>query len=290
MKPYIKLLRPHHWSKNFLIFLPALAGGFISHSNNLTHLLLGFLLFSLCASCGYIVNDILDVKNDRKHYRKKFRPVASGAITVSQALFCFVTGLLIVAVGAFLLDPSFFILLCAYFLTSLTYSFLLKRIFLIDIITLVALYLCRIGAGLILSPAFPTVWLFVFISLLFLSLACLKRYSEVTLQISLKNNSLPGRGYSTKDGFLLRIMGYTTGLGAAATLIVYTQSDSVSQLYSTPEWLFMLPLALTMWLLKAWALSQNNKIHSDPIVYTMKDASTYIAAVVCISSILLARY
>ena len=145
----------------------------------LLSLLGGILIFSLCASSCYIFNDLLDVENDRKHKRKKHRPIAAGHVSRKNASIVGTILLFSTLASSVLLGWSFFFLALCYFTTSSLYSLFFKKVFILDIIVLVGLYTFRIGAGLLLSPAYPTAWLFTFVGSFFLSLAALKRYTEV---------------------------------------------------------------------------------------------------------------
>lgn len=278
MHPLLKALRPHHWVKNTLILLPCIAGSHFSELSSPFPLLIGFFTFSLAASFGYLLNDIADVEFDKLHVRKKFRPIASGKVSIPQAYSLAGGLLLLVIAGGVYLGGHFSLLIGAYMLLTQIYTRWLKRLLLIDLFCLAALYTCRVIAGILVTPAVPTAWLFIFIFLLFSSLATLKRYIEVkdAADIAKKYHLIQGRGYSTKNGGLLQILGILTGYAAAATLLMYTLSPQVAEHYNSPLLLLGAPVLLILWLNRAWTKAQRGRIHSDPVVYALKDGSSYI--------------
>ena len=248
------------------------------------------MVFSLCSSCCYILNDIIDAQHDRAHFSKKLRPIARGDITPKLALLMVALGVTAVILLSFAINPHFCYLIVGYLFCSTAYSLWLKRLFLIDLLVLVILYTCRVVAGLILSPAFPTAWLFIFIGLLFLSLATLKRHSEISSQIATQGHHLPGRGYTIKHNKIVLNIGLMAGMGAILTLICYSQSQAVETLYISPDWLLVLPLMLALWLCRAWVMEKRGKMHCDPIVYAMKDPSTYLIAIISITCLIMAQH
>lgn len=272
-----------------LILLPAIAGGHISNGSVLVILLSGIALFSLLASSGYVFNDLLDFKTDQQHPRKKRRSIASGSVSRRIAK---VTGgsCAIIALGfSLFLSIEFSLVLIVYLILSLLYSSVLKKLLAIDILVLVSLYILRIIAGFSLSPAGPTTWLFLFIFFLFLSLAVLKRYSELLLLASLELNIVSGRAYQKSHSKVLQGVGVGAALTAAVILFIYTTSDAVTLIYSNPIWFLGFPIALLYWMATAWITARKNKMDCDPIIYALRHYSTYVCAVVCIPCFLLAQ-
>ena len=290
MKHFFKLLRPHHWSKNLLILLPAAAGGYLGDTSVIVTLFCGIVIFSLSSSCCYIFNDIVDAQHDRAHFNKKLRPIANGDITPKKGFIIVSIGLIAVVVLSFAIHPHFCYLILGYLFCSTAYSLWLKRLFLIDLLVLVVLYTFRVVAGLILSPAFPTAWLFIFIGLLFLSLATLKRHSEISAQMASQGHRLPGRGYTVQHNKIMQTIGFIAGAGANLTLVFYSQSRSVEALYLSPHWLLALPLMLALWLGRAWKMEKRGEMPCDPIVYAIKDPSTYLIAIICTTCLIMAQH
>lgn len=171
IKEYIKLIRVKHYFKNILIFLPLIFSGNIFNIKKLTGCIVGFLAFCLVASFVYIVNDIKDIDNDRKHPVKKNRPLASGAVSKKEAIILAVTLLII----AFLLNTIIFItgsieiqgfvkavvLLSSYILLNIAYSFGLKNKPIIDIVILVSGFLIRVLYGSTITNIEVSNWLYL---------------------------------------------------------------------------------------------------------------------------------
>ena len=146
---YLRALRIHQWLKNLLIFVPLLTAHKITDFQYLFHSLLAFLSFSLCASGVYLLNDLLDLQDDRHHNSKRNRPLASGDMPLAHGL-TIIPFLILAAFGIALLLPySFLIVLSSYYALTVTYSLWLKCIALLDVLVLASLYTIRIIAGLL---------------------------------------------------------------------------------------------------------------------------------------------
>jgi decaprenyl-phosphate phosphoribosyltransferase len=185
MPPYIKLLRPKDWAKNSFLFLPVFFGGKLFDIPRLEHLLLGFFAFSFVASAIYIINDYRDIEDDKKHPKKKLRPLASGAVQPTIALV--IAGLLLIAgFGlAYLADQRlrFVFLLGLYFTMNLGYSLGLKNIPILDILIVAMGFSFRVKAGGYISDIPVTVWLNLMIFLLALFMAIAKRRDDIILKM-----------------------------------------------------------------------------------------------------------
>jgi hypothetical protein len=176
---FLRAIRVHQWVKNGLIFVPLIVGHQLSNPDRLIGSLLAFMAFSLCSSSTYLVNDLLDLEADRRHPRKRHRPFASGDLPIRVGLLTapvfFFSGLAL----SLLLPLGFTLTLCAYFVATLGYSLLFKRLVVVDVILLALLYTVRIIAGGMATNIHISNWLLVFSMFLFLSLALVKRYSEL---------------------------------------------------------------------------------------------------------------
>ena len=180
IKTWLKAIRVHQWVKNILITVPVLA----SHQFDSSHILLvilGFFAFSLAASSVYVLNDLLDLESDRQHPSKCKRPFAAGSISVIQGCILFPLLLLVAAAISSLLPIKFMLALAVYYFLTLIYSFKLKRVIMLDTIMLAALYTMRIIAGTVLISVEFSFWLLAFSMFIFLSLALVKRYTELVM-------------------------------------------------------------------------------------------------------------
>ena len=178
-RPALKALRPHQWMKNVLIFVPLALNHEFFDLTLVAGALLAFVSFSFVASAVYLINDLLDLNADRRHKTKRNRPFASGRLSIPTGL-AMVLGLLAVSTAISTLLPiGFFVVMCGYMITTTAYSFFLKRMLLVDVMTLAALYSFRIIAGSEATAVDASFWLLAFAMFFFLSLALVKRYTEL---------------------------------------------------------------------------------------------------------------
>lgn len=177
----LRLLRPRQWIKNFAIFAAALFSGHLFDPIILQKLFWGFLVFCAISSAIYVINDLFDVKKDRLHPFKKYRPLANKDISmragISIAAFLTVSAL----IGSYFISPGFFSITLVYFLLNFFYSLSFKHIEIIDILTLAGGYILRVYAGEVLTSSHISAWLVLTTISISLFLAIGKRRSELTL-------------------------------------------------------------------------------------------------------------
>lgn len=270
-KAAIKAMRPHQWLKNVLVFVPiALTHEFFDFQMLLAGLL-AFASFSAAASAVYIFNDLLDLTADRRHKTKRRRPFASGAIAIPTGLKLAV-GLLAVSVGiAAILPVEFAIVLAAYIVATTAYSFFLKRMLLIDVLTLAGLYTTRIIAGSEAAGAESSFWLLAFSIFFFLSLALVKRFTELQDFGVGAHRSKTGRGYVDADLETLSQAGMASGFAAVLVLALYIDSPAIREHFAVPYLVWPLcPLVLYI-IVRIWILARRNEMHEDPVVFIMQD-------------------
>ena len=266
----IEVLRLHHWIKNLLIFLPFVASQQIFSENVMQNLFLGFLSFGLLASATYILNDIVDLKNDRKHITKKYRPIPSGKISIQTGFLIIVILITtIFFITKKLEQNNFLLFLIGYLGLSLFYSLYLKKIVLLDCFLLSILYTIRIFAGGELVDITPSFWLTTFSMFLFLSLAFLKRYSEISLMRN--KQAVLGRNYYGSDKSLIKMLGINSGYISILVLVLYLNSDTVFRLYQSPEWIWPGVVSFLFWINWIWLKAHRNQMNQDPIVFAIKD-------------------
>jgi 4-hydroxybenzoate polyprenyltransferase/phosphoserine phosphatase len=272
-----RLLRVHQWMKNALLFVPLFAAHKFAQTDLWPGLLSAFAAFSLCASAVYVANDLLDLESDRQHPRKRLRPFASGAVPawVGVALvpvLLAASSLLALQVrGAF---PGW--LLC-YFLVTCAYSWVLKRMVLIDCLTLALLYTLRVIAGAAAIHNALSFWLLAFSVFLFLSLAFVKRYAELLTHLQQGRMRAHGRGYYASDAPLVQLLGVTSGYAAAVVLAMYLNSDAVVELYRVPEMVWGAVPVLLFWISWMWMQAHRGEMHDDPLVFAVKDPTSLVA-------------
>jgi 4-hydroxybenzoate polyprenyltransferase len=197
--PYLLILRPKHWVKNIIVALPMVLANKVT-LENLLLAILAFFSFSLLASAGYILNDIIDVDNDRGHVAKKYRPLASGNADVGVAFFF---SLFLIAITFFinyLLGYLPLMVLLLYFFLNYFYTTYFKFIRFIDVLVLSSFYIIRIIYGSLVTDIPLTGWFIGTLTMSVLAIALNKRYMECKISEKLL---IPGRGYTKDDSILL---------------------------------------------------------------------------------------
>jgi 4-hydroxybenzoate polyprenyltransferase len=268
---WMKAVRLHQWAKNVLIFLPALCAHRIFHAPVLFASMVAFFSFSLCASSIYLVNDLLDLASDRRHARKRHRQFAAGIVSARSGILVSLA-LLAISLGlAFLAGERFAAVLCAYYVLTWAYSLRLKRAALVDVMTLASLYTIRIIAGAAATQITVSFWLLAFSIFVFLSLAIVKRYTEISEAAALGNASVHGRGYSSQDLPLLLNLGVAAGYCTVVVMALYINSMDALLLYHRTKPLWLVCPLLLYWISRIWMLTTRGEMPDDPVVFTLRD-------------------
>jgi len=280
-------LRPHHWAKNGLLFLPLLA----AHATDPVlwlRALVAFVAFGLVASGNYVVNDILDREHDRLHPTKRNRPIASGAVPLSRARvlagLCIAAGLL----AGLALSPWLFAVLALYLAFAQAYSLRIKRVFVADLFALVAFYLLRVFAGSAAVAILPSNWLLAFVVFAFLSLAALKRTSELSLLRAQGRDGSAGRAYVMDDRLLVAMVALAAGHAAVVVLALYLDSEPAKRLYARPEVLWLLCPLLLFWFTRAVALAGRGAIPDDPVAFALRDRVSLLCGAFALAVVMVA--
>lgn len=284
-----RTLRMHQWSKNLLVFVAIL----LSHRfldlrawRNATVL---FLAMSLCASAAYLVNDVFDLEADRSHKEKRKRPFASGLLNLSFALW-FIPLLLVCAAGlSAALPASARLWLAGYLVATLTYTLFLKEKLLVDVFLLAGLYTLRVLAGGSATGITISPWTLAFSMFMFLSLAILKRYSEL-MATGAASFALPRRNYYRSDLAMLGSLGTASGYISVLVLALYIHSPEVTPLYRHPWLLWSICPLVAYWISRMWIFASRAAIPDDPILFALKDRISYLVAVLCAALLLMAVF
>ncbi len=289
LKTWAQALRLHQWVKNILLFIPLLTAQQLDSSTAIIQTIIAFLAFSFCASSVYLLNDLLDLPHDRQHHRKRNRPIPSGALPPIQAVLTIPALLLLSGLLLLALPSMFALALASYYALTLAYSLVLKRILMIDVLSLAGLYTMRIIAGSYAIALVPSFWLLAFSMFIFLSLALVKRYSELmTLRQQNTNKSTSGRDYHVGDIELLASLGGSAGYTAVLVMALYINSDTVAQAYSHPMRLWLLCPALLFWISRVWILAHRGRMHDDPIVFALRDRTSLLLAALMAITLMMA--
>lgn len=273
LRAWRKALRLHQWAKNMLVFVPLLASHHIGHPEMVVRGLMAFLLFGLCASSVYLLNDLLDLADDRHHSTKRLRPFASGQLSLLSGLLAFPLLLVAAFAGAWLLLPKMFTLaLLVYYALTLAYSLGLKRIMALDVIVLALLYTLRLVAGTFAFGVSLTFWMLAFSMFIFLSLALVKRFSELReARVGGVQKKARGRGYYPGDLEMVASLGASSGYLAVMVLALYIQDPATVVLYHHPHVIWLACPILLFWISRIWMLAHRGEMHDDPVVFAIED-------------------
>lgn len=178
----LQAMRPKQWTKNVLVFAALVFDAKITNSTYFVRTLIGFFIFCLVSGVVYLINDLTDIEKDRQHPKKRHRPLAAGRLPIRVAQLAIVVILLICLPLAFLIVPLFGGIVAGYLVLQIAYSFLLKNIVIVDVLTIAAGFVLRVagGAALVQAERFSP-WLYVCTVLLALFLGLSKRRGELVL-------------------------------------------------------------------------------------------------------------
>jgi 4-hydroxybenzoate polyprenyltransferase/phosphoserine phosphatase len=273
----LRAMRPHQWSKNLLVFVPMITAHALTEVSEWISAFLLFLSLSATASALYIVNDTLDVFSDRRHPRKRLRPVASGALPITSAL---AAAIVLLAAGAgFAWAAEGISVMVAYGALSLVYSLWLKRYPLVDVFMLAVLYTMRILGGGIVTGHSATVWLLAFSGFIFLSLALVKRVGEMlAIEQTHDKRSNARRGYRQDDIVILQMFGCAAAFASSIVLTLFVNSTTALQEYRAPEVLTLIVPIILFWQCRLWLATVRGNMHDDPIVYAVSDWVSWLVA------------
>ncbi len=280
IKHYLKACRIHQWMKNSLVFVPMLAAHEIVAPSMILNTLLAFFAFSLCASSVYLLNDLLDLAADRHHKTKCNRPFAAGTIPAIHGVIMIPILLFVVLILCAMLPAWFTLALLVYYIATTAYSFQLKQMIMLDVVVLAGLYTMRLIAGATATGIALSSWLMAFSMFIFLSLALLKRYTElVGLKAKGTNAKVKGRGYDVEDISLLSSLGGASGYISVLVMALYVNSEAVRPMYSHPELLWGVCPVLLYWISRVWIIAHRGNMHDDPIVFAIKDSTSRVTAI-----------
>lgn len=273
IRSLIKSLRLHQWFKNILVFAIPFMNLNIFAYEWLQTLFFIFISFGLIASSTYLLNDILDIKSDRQHKTKKYRPIASGLVTIPSA---FLMSFLLFTIGmllAYFLSAKLLLMLMGYTCLSIIYSTYLKQLAILDVMTLSTLFCWRVITGGYVLGLEANIWFILSIGFIFLSLAFGKRYIELLKNSnnnSISNNHIPGRGYRAKDANFVITGGVSSGFTSLVIILIYLMLP-LSKVITSELAVISIIFLITFWFLRFWFLIGREEVNDDPIIFALKD-------------------
>lgn len=279
----LKAARLHQWAKNTLVFVPALLSGQITHPPVFIGCSLAFVALGLLACGTYLVNDLLDLSHDRRHPSKRHRPLASGHLSIQAAIIA--VPVLIgagLAIGA-AVGASAFVVLLAYLVLTLAYSISIKKVPILDTVTLASLFTLRLVLGIAVAGVMAP-WLLVFSMFLFTSLCLAKRCTEIQCMEGTGATAVAGRGYLVSDAPFVLALGLATATGSILIMVLYLIFDAFNrEFYGNAHWLWGLPVVLFLWVTHIWLVGHRGKLNDDPVAYAVKDRASLLMGAVAAS-------
>jgi 4-hydroxybenzoate polyprenyltransferase len=275
-RDWIKALRLHQWAKNLLIFPPLALGGALGSPQAWIACALGFLAMGCLASATYVLNDLVDLQDDRRHWSKRSRAFASGRLPITAGLALVPAGLAAgLALGYAPRGGESVAVLLLYLVTTLAYSFGVKRIPILDVVVLAGLFTLRLAVGVVCAGVAWSPWLLVFSMFVFASLSLVKRFTEIATLKARQGQRLPGRGYLVADEPLILALGVALASSAVFTMVMYLIEEAFrTDLYRAPGLLWGLPVVLALWLGRIWLVCGRGKLHDDPVVFAVRDRTS----------------
>ena len=284
----VRVVRPHQWAKNALVGLPVLLAPGAPSRGQVAAAFLAVVSFSLCASAGYVFNDLMDVEADRAHRTKRRRPFASGQLPLRYGPPLFVVLFAAsVLISVTTLPLAFLGMLMVYFATTLIYSYALKSKLMADVVVLAWLYTHRVLSGGIATGIPISAWLLAFSMFIFSSLAFAKRYVELRQS---ELGQLRSRGYWTTDLEMVASMGPTAGYMAVLVICLYVDSATVARIYRAPTLLWVIAPVLLYWISRVWFLAHRGQMQDDPVKFALTDSRSWICGLVITAVAALARF
>lgn len=262
--------------KNLLILIPAI-GAEAFGRGSIIAVVVALVVFSIFASSVYLLNDVLDVHHDRQHPKKRHRPFASGKLPLLAGfVMAGVLGAVSIAGAVVLLGFAFAAALGFYAVLTVLYSTVLKRVVLVDVFVLAVLYGTRILAGAVAVSVPLSPWLVGFSFFAFLSLALVKRYTELTSSHNGGEGAVSGRGYRSSDSPLVMLFGVASAFAATVVLTLYIEDPDTQNAFNEPLVLWMLAPVFLLWLSRVWILSHRGQMDDDPVRFALTDKVSYL--------------
>lgn len=271
LRTFARALRMHQWLKNVLLFVPLILAHSLVLEKSLSAVV-AFFCWSLCASGVYLVNDLLDIDADRQHPKKRRRAFAAGTLPVAwgpiMAGGLFATSIVSAAV---IMPKVFTISLLGYVAATFLYSVWLKQLMVIDVVVLAGLYVIRILAGGLATGTPVSEWLLTMSMFMFLSLAFVKRYSELARLSDQGADNAPGRSYLVQDLATIESVGPCSGYLSVLVLAMYINSPAMQERYANAWALWLMCPLVLYWITRVWFLARRRQLNEDPIVFAIRD-------------------
>ena len=283
---YARAFRVKHWLKNLLVFLPLIAEHHFFELASLAHAFLAFVAFCLCASGLYLLNDLFDLPEDRRHPHKRQRVLASGQLRLGSALMLVPLLLLGAGAVAWTLPSPFLAVLGVYLALMLAYNLRFRDIPVADVATLGAGYALRVIGGAAATNLGVSPWLIGASFLFFTGLALLKRYADLVVMRSHYGDGARVHGYFSRDAPWLAVFGRASSY--SALLLLGYHSAFVGNLHGRHELIWVVLVLLSLWLTHMWYMAARGRIIDDPVVFALTDRESQIVGGLAVIALLAA--
>ncbi len=288
-RAWARAIRPHQWAKNVVVLVPVLLGWRDTTFAAFTTAFAMMALLCVVASLTYLVNDMADLTADRKHWSKKRRPFASGAIATRDGLLLVGIALPAACILGLWISPLAGSCLISYVVVTFAYSFGWKRIPIFDAFVIATLFTIRILIGIAAAQLVPSAWLLAFSMFFFFSLALAKRHTEILRSVQHDREKIEGRGYQLGDESLTLTFGISAAMVAIVIVVIYLVDEVFARaIYVTPAWLWGTPIAIFLFACRIWVLSHRGRMTDDPVAFALRDRVSLGLGVFAAISILLA--
>ncbi len=269
MKDIIKLLRVKQWVKNLFIFLPAFFGLKLLDANTLINNGYAFISFCFLASSIYILNDILDKDADKKHPKKRERPIASGKISIKEAIVILIISLILAIVFTLpIKSTDLYILLLSYLAINIFYTFRIKYIEIVDVFFIATGYIIRVLVGGVSGGIEINYWIIIMTFLLALLLGFAKRRDDVILM-----ESQSEKIRKSIDGYTLQFVDSVLSVTSSVTIvayIMYTISEQTMQRYHS-KYVYITSFFVLLGILRYLQITISFKKSGSPTEVLYKD-------------------
>ncbi|MDK0957126.1 decaprenyl-phosphate phosphoribosyltransferase [Clostridium perfringens] len=279
----LKLMRPKQWIKNFFVFGALIFSYSFLNLNKTIAALIAFILFCLISSTVYIMNDILDVEKDRVHPKKRFRPIASGAISIKKATIALVVLLAISMISSFMINKGLFFILVLYFINNIFYSFKIKNIVILDVISIAVGFILRVIAGGVAIDVSLSGWILLCTFFISLFLGFEKRRNEI---IKLEGKANEHR--KILDDYSDELLKQFSDITLTCTVIAYSMYTFVA--YNT-SYMMLTNIFVVYGLFRYKYLSMKKGEGGSPTETVLTDKSIIIDVILwAITSIIILLY
>jgi 4-hydroxybenzoate polyprenyltransferase/phosphoserine phosphatase len=277
-KVWLAAARPHHWTKNLLVLVPTALGWPEATAAGVERTLAAFVLLCLVSSLTYVVNDVADVRSDRRHASKHRRPFAAGSLKLRDGLLAGGFGIPAVMAAAWLfVSPATVGYLLAYAVLTLGYSMGLKRTPLLDCMVISALFTLRLAIGVSAGALSWSPWLLTFSPTFFFSLAMAKRYTELLVNGATGAGQVHGRGFRYEDRPFILAFGVATATLSILIIVLYLMEEVFpAGAYRWPLALWAAPPILFLWVGRIRLLANRGEMHDDPVVFALRDRASLL--------------